>query len=147
MYPSMQGMLFDMPPVVAAAKEKLDSDPCRGRCTLIPGSFLDFVPPGADAYLLSSVIHDWNDAQAIKILRNCRRAMRWHSKIVMLEFVVPVGERSSFSKVLDLNMLVMNGGCERTAEEFRKLFHAAGLKITRIIPTLSPLSVIEAVRN
>lgn len=147
MYPSMQGTLFDMPSVVAAAQEKLDSDPCRERCALVPGSFLDFVPPGADAYLLSSVIHDWNDEQAIKILRNCRRAMRQHSKIVMLEFVVPVGEQVSFSKVLDLNMLVMNAGCERTAEEFRKLFHAAGLKITRIIPTLSPLRVIEAVRN
>jgi hypothetical protein len=79
------------------------------------------VPPGADAYVLSSVIHDWNDEQAIKILRNCRRAMRRHSKIVMLECVVPAGEQASFSKVLDLNMLVMNGGCERTAKEFREL--------------------------
>jgi SAM-dependent methyltransferase len=145
MYPSMQGTLFDMPPVVAAAQEILSSDPCRERCALVPGSFLDFVPPGADAYVLSSVIHDWNDEQAIKILRNCRRAMRRHSKIVMLECVVPAGEQASFSKVLDLNMLVMNGGCERIAKEFREIFDAAGLKMTRIIPTLSPLSVLEAV--
>jgi hypothetical protein len=73
--------------------------------------------------------------------------MRRHSKIILLEFVVPTGKKSSFSKILDLNMLVMNGGRERTAEEFRKLFDAAGLKMTRIIPTLSPLSVIEAVRD
>ena len=147
MYPSMQGTLFDMPPVVAAAQEKLESDPCRERCTLVPGSFLDFVPPGADTYLMSSVIHDWDDEHAITILRNCRRSMRRHSRIVMLEFVVPTGEKASFSKVLDLNMLVMNGGCERTAKEFRELFDAAGLRLTRIISTLSPLSVLEAVRD
>jgi ubiquinone/menaquinone biosynthesis C-methylase UbiE len=146
MYPSMQGTLFDMPSVVAAAQEKLEFDPCSERCALVPGSFLDFVPPGADTYLMSSVIHDWDDEHAIKILRNCRRSMRRHSRIILLEFIVPAGKKSSFSKVLDLNMLVMNGGRERTAEEFRKLFDAAGLKMTRIIPTLSPLSVIEAVR-
>ncbi len=147
MYPSMQGTLFDMPAVVADAREKLISDPCRERCTLVPGSFLDCVPAGADTYLMSSVIHDWDDEHAIKILKNCWRSMRRHSRIVMLELVVPAGEQVSFSKVLDLNMLVMNGGCERTAEDFRKLFDAAGLKLTRIIPTLSPLSVLEAVRN
>ena len=147
MYPSMQGTLFDMPPVVAAAQEKLESDPCRERCTLVPGSFLDFVPPGADTYLMSSVIHDWDDEHAITILRNCRRSMRRHSRIVMLEFVVPTGEKASFSKVLDLNMLVMNGGCERTAKECRELFDAAGLRLTKIISTLSPLSVLEAVRD
>jgi hypothetical protein len=65
MYPSMQGTLFDIPAVVAAAEEKLESDPCRERCTLVPGSFLDFVPPGADTYLMSSVIHDWDDEHAI----------------------------------------------------------------------------------
>jgi hypothetical protein len=71
--------------------------------------------------------------------------MRPDSRIVLLEFVVPAGEQASFSKLLDLNMLVMNGGCERTAKEFQDLFRAAGLKMTRIIPTLSPLSVLEAV--
>jgi hypothetical protein len=147
MYPSMQGTLFDMPSVVAAAQETLEFDPCYGRCALVPGSFLDFVPPGADTYLLSSVIHDWDDEHSKKILMNCRRSMRRHSKIILLEFVVPTGKKSSFSKVLDLNMLVMNGGRERTAEEFRKLFDDAGLKMTKIIPTLSPLSVIEAVRD
>jgi hypothetical protein len=145
MYPSIQGTLFDMPPVVAAAKGRLEYDPSRERCSLVPGSFLDFVPPGADTYLMSSVIHDWDNQRAIKILTNCRRSMRQHSKIVMLEVVMPAGEQASFSKLLDLNMLVMNGGCERTAKEFRDLFYAAGLRLTRIIPTLSPLSVIEAV--
>jgi hypothetical protein len=147
MYPSVLGTLFDMPAVVTAAQEKPEFDPCRERCTLVPGSFLDFVPPGADTYLVSSVVHDCDDEYAITFLRNCRRSMRRHSRIVLVEFVVPTGKKSSFSKVLDLNMLVVNGGRERTAEEFRKLFDAAGPKMTRIIPTLSPLSVIEAVRD
>jgi SAM-dependent methyltransferase len=147
MYPAMQGTLFDMPSVIAAAQEKLKADPSRKRCTLVPGSFLDFVPPGADAYLMSSVIHDWDDEQAARILRNCRRSMRPHGRVLLLEFIVPPGEQVSYSKVLDLNMLVMNGGRERTAIEFRQLFNAAGLRMTRIIPTLSPLNVLEAVRD
>lgn len=147
MYPCMQGTLFDLAPVVAAAQASLESDPSRERCTLVAGSFLDFVPPGADIYLLSSVIHDWDHEHALKILRNCRRSMRQHSRIVMIEFIVPPDEQTSFSKLLDLNMLVMNGGCERTAQEFRQLFEAAGLKLTRIVPTFSPLSVLEAIRG
>jgi hypothetical protein len=147
MYPDMRGTLFDMPPVIAAAQEALESDPCRQRCVLTPGSFLDFVPQGADAYLMSSVIHDWDDAHAVRILRNCRRSMRRHSRVVLLEFVVPSGRKPSYSKVLDLNMLVMNGGRERTIQEFRRLFGAAGLRMERILPTLSPLSVLEAVRD
>jgi hypothetical protein len=145
MYPSIQGTLFDTPSVVAAAQEELESDSCRVRCTLVSGSFLDFVPSGADTYLMSSVIHDWDDEHAITILENCRRSMRRHSRLVVLEFVVPDGEQASFSTLLDLNMLVMNGGCERTAKDFRELFTAAGLKMTRIVPTMSPLSVLEAV--
>ena len=144
MYPAVRGTLFDMPPVIEAARKTLDTDPCRERCTLTPGSFLDGVPQGADIYLLSSVIHDWDDEHATQILKNCRRSMGPHSRVVLLEFVVPEA-KPSFSTVLDLNMLVMNGGCERTAKEFRKLFHSAGLRMTRIIPTLSPLSVLEAV--
>ncbi len=145
MYPSIRGTLFDMPSVVASAQEELESDPCWARCTLVPGSFLEFVPSGADTYLMSSVIHDWDDEHAITILENCRRSMRRHSRLVVLEFVVPDGEQASFSTLLDLNMLVMNGGCERTAKDFRELFEVAGLKMTRIIPTMSPLCVVEAV--
>src|SRR5579863_984195 len=126
----MRGTLFDLPPVIEAAREKLDVDPCRERCTLLPGSFLDRVPQGADAYLMSSVIHDWDDEHAIKTLENCRRSMGPHSRLILLEFVVPES-KPSFGTILDLNMLVMNGGCERTAKEFRQLFHSAGLRVTR----------------
>ena len=101
----------------------------------------------ACAYLMSSMIHDWDDEHAVTILRNYRRSMRLHSRIILLVFVMLARKKSSFSKVLDLNMLVMNGGRERAAEELRKLFAVASLKMTRIIPTFSPLNVIEVVRD
>jgi hypothetical protein len=144
MYPSMRGTLFDMSSVIAAAEESLKEHPCRDRCGMEPGSFLETVPCDFDAYLLSSVIHDWDDERAIKILRNCRRSMGQQSRVLLVEFIVPAGEGKSFSKLLDLNMLVMNGGRERTESEYRRLFDAAGLRMTRIIPTLSPLYVLEA---
>jgi hypothetical protein len=144
MYPLMQGTLFDITPVIAAAQESLKADPCRERCTMVSGSFLEFVPPGADIYLLSSVIHDWDDEQAIRILQNCRRSMRRQSKVLLIEFLMPAEERVSFSKLLDLNMLVMTGGRERTAAEYQRLFDAAGLRMATMIPTLSPLCVLEA---
>ena len=145
MYPSMRGTLFDMSSVIAAAEESLKEHPTRDRCKMVSGSFLETVPCGFDAYLLSSVIHDWDDECAIRILENCRRSMNQQSKVLLVEFVVPAGGQKSFSKLLDLNMLVMNGGRERTELEYRMLFDAAGLKMTRIIPTMSPLFVLEAV--
>lgn len=144
MYPSMQGTLFDMSSVIAAAAESLKEHPCRDRCKMVCGSFLETVPRDFDAYLLSSVIHDWDDECAIRILENCRRSMRRQSKVLLVEFVVPAGVQKSFSKLLDLNMLVMNGGRERTELEYQTLFDAAGLRMTRTIPTMSPLCLLEA---
>lgn len=144
MYPRIRGMLFDTRSVIAAAEESLKQHPCRDRCEMLSGSFLEAVPRDFDAYMLSCVIHDWDDACAIKILENCRRFMKRQSKVLLVEFVVPAGAEKSFSKLLDLNMLVMNGGRERTELEYQALFDAAGLRMTRIIPTMSPLSVLEA---
>jgi len=144
MYPSMRGTLFDIAPVIAAAEQSLKAHPCRERCTMVSGNFLDCVPRDFDAYLMSSVIHDWDDERAIKILQNCRRSMGQQSRVLLVEFIVPAGGKKSFSKLLDLNMLVMNGGRERTESEYRRLFDAAGLRMTSVIPTLSPLCVLEA---
>jgi hypothetical protein len=144
MYPYMRGTLFDTCSVIAAAQENLKAHPCRERFTMLSGNFLERIPCDVDAYLLSSVIHDWDDGCAIRILGNCRRSMRQQGKVLLVEFVVPEGREKSFSKLLDLNMLVMNGGRERTELEYRELFDAAGLRMTRIIPTLSPLCVLEA---
>jgi hypothetical protein len=147
MYPAMHGTVLDTPAVITAAEGHLASAPGRERCTLLPGSFLEAVPPGADVYLMSGVIHDWDEGHAIRILRNCQGSMARHGRVLVIECVMPDGHDVSFSKLLDLNMLVMNGGKERTHTEFRELFDAAGLRMTRVIPTLSPLCVIEATRK
>jgi precorrin-6B methylase 2 len=143
MYPAMHGTLFDTPAVIAAADRHLAVALGADRRSLVPGNFLEAVPPGADAYLMSGVIHDWDDEHAVRILANCRASMARTGRVLVVECVVPDGHESSFSRLLDLNMLVMNGGRERTEAEFREVFDAAGLRMTRVIPTLSPLSVVE----
>ena len=147
MYPAIQGTVLDTPAVIAAAERRLASAPARERCTLLAGSFLEAVPPGADVYLMSGVIHDWDEDHATRILRNCQGSMARHGRVLVIECLVPEGHNASFSKLLDLNMLVMNGGRERTKTEFCELFDAAGLRMTRVIPTLSPLCIVEAARK
>jgi len=143
MYPALQGTLFDTPAVIAAAERHLEAAPDSDRRSLVPGNFLEAVPPGADVYLLSGVVHDWDDERAVTILANCRASMARKGRVLVVECVVPAGDESSFSTLLDLNMLVMNGGRERTKAEFQQVFAAAGLRMTRVIPTLSPLSIVE----
>ena len=146
-YPNLQGVLVDLPTVICGASERIESLPCHDRCAAVAGNFLESLPRGAEVYLLSGVIHDWDNAGAARILKNCRNSMRSHGKVLVVECIVPDGSESSFSKLLDLNMMVMTGGRERTAGEFRDLFHAADLTLNRIIPTASPLSILEAVRK
>jgi hypothetical protein len=90
------------------------------------------------------VLHDWNDDRAIRILRNCRRAMGPQAKLLVIELVLPLAFDPAFGTLLDLNMLVMSGGRERTQEEYRSLFEASGFSLTRVIPTLAPVSILEA---
>jgi hypothetical protein len=123
----------------------LGNDAWSGRCSYITGDFFTSVPQGADAYLLCGVIHDRDDPRAITILRNCRRAMAEKGRVLLVDMVVPDTDATSFSKLLDLNMLAMTGGQERTKEEFRALLDAANYELTRIIPTMAPQSIIEAV--
>jgi ubiquinone/menaquinone biosynthesis C-methylase UbiE len=145
--PDMRGILLETPAVIAAANKRLASHPCRQRCAFHTGSFLEAVPRGASAYLMSGVIHDCDDEQAIRILDNCRRSMAPKGKVLVVEMLLPSRDVPSFAALLDLNMLVMNGGRERTEEDFRQLFDAAGLQITRLIPTLAPQWVIEGTRR
>jgi hypothetical protein len=142
--PDTRGTVFDMFSTIEMANQQPDKNAC-GRCSYLVGDFFTSVPQGADAYLLCGVIHDWNDERAITILRNCRAAMTKKSKLLLVDTVVPDAASVSFSKLLDLNMLVMNGGRERTKAEFCALLEAAGYKLTRIVPTMAPQSVIEAV--
>ena len=113
------------------------------RCTAVAGNFFEQVPGGGDAYLMRHIIHDWNDEQSLTILRNCHKAMKPQAKLLLVESVIPPGNKPSFGKLLDLTMLVIPGGEERTEEEYRKLYEAADFRLTRIVPTKTEVSVIE----
>jgi hypothetical protein len=143
--PDITGTVFDTASTIERAKHGLGNDAWSRRCSYITGDFFTSVPPGADAYLLCGVIHDWDDRRAIAILRNCRRAMAEKGRVLIVDMVVPDTDTMSFSKLLDLNMLAMTGGRERTEAEFRALLDAADYKLTRIIPTMAPQSILEAV--
>ena len=144
--PDMRGTVFDTASTIEGATQ-LGYNAWGRRCSYVAGDFFTSVPPGADAYLLSGVIHDWDDDRAIRILGNCRRAMTRNSRVLLVDMVVPENGGNCFSKLLDLNMLVMTGGRERTEPEFRTLLDASGYRLTKIIPTMAPQSVIEAVPN
>lgn len=143
----MKGLLFDVPQVIAGAQSQLEAEGVAERCELASGDFFESVPAGADAYLMKHIIHDWDDARAIAILKNCHRAMTETGKLLLVEMVIPPGNEPHFGKIQDLEMLLSPGGLERTAEEFRGLLAAAGFELTRIIPTASPMSVIEGVKT
>jgi len=144
--PAVRGILFDSPQVVDGARPVIESSDVAGRCEVAGGNFFESVPAGGDAHILKWIIHDWNDEQSIAILRNSHRALPENGKLLLVEAVVPAGREPHFSKFIDLNMLVMTGGRERTEAEFRELFERAGFRLTRVVPTESPFSVIEGVR-
>ena len=111
---------------------------------MIAGDFLEAVPSGGGTYILSWIIHDWDDDRAVTILKNCRRAMADGARLLILEQVVPPGNEPSLSKLYDLHMLVLYRGRERREDEYRALLAAANLQLARVIPTRVPRSVIEA---
>lgn len=115
------------------------------RCSFEAGNFFDFVPKGADIYTMKYIIHDWSDDRSVQILKNCRAAMHDKSRLLVIDSIVPPGNGPDYVKLLDIEMLVV-GGRERTKVEFAAIFRKAGLKLTRIIPTKSPLSIVEGVR-
>jgi O-methyltransferase/methyltransferase family protein len=144
-HPEMDGTVFDLPSTIETTQEHLNGATCGGRCSSLGGDFFKDVPAGADAYILCGVIHDWDDDHGLQILKNCHRAMSGNGRVLLVETVVPDTDAECFSKLLDLNMLVMTGGRERTKAEFSALFDASGYKLTKIIPTIAPQSVIEAI--
>ena len=143
-YPSVGGVLFDQPDVVAGAHELLSAAGVSQRCRVVGGSFFDSIPGGGDAYLLKSVIHDWPDAESVQVLRSCRRSIPAHGRLLLVEQLLdesPDPVRTAFS---DLTMLVVAGGQERTTDEYGSLLAAAGFDLTRTVPTGSDVFVIEA---
>lgn len=142
--PEVYGVVFDLPEVVAGAPKLLAERDVADRCEAVGGSFFESVPAGADAYIASVVIHDWSDEKAVEILTNCRRAMNPGGKVILIEGVIAPGNGPSPGKILDLEMLVMTeGGRERTEEDFRAIFAAAGLNLTHFIATQAYTFVIE----
>ncbi len=141
--PHLRGMLFDLPDVVERARTTIESAGLTDRCDVAGGSFFDTVPSGADAYLLRHIIHDWDDEKAIAILRNVRAAMDERAKLLLVESVIAPGNDRAFAKLLDLLMLVVQDGAERTSQEYQRLYKAAGFRLTRIVPTATEVCVIE----
>ncbi|HEY9402563.1 MAG TPA: methyltransferase [Pyrinomonadaceae bacterium] len=145
--PQLKGLLFDVPQVIAGAQSFVEAEGVGHAVELASGNFFESVPAGADAYMMKHIIHDWDDERALSILRNCHRAMPEDGKLLLVEMVVPEGNEPHFAKIQDLEMMLSPGGLERTEHEFRELFAAAGFELTRIIPTASPMSVIEGVKT
>jgi hypothetical protein len=143
---ALRGILFDQPQVVEAARASEFLAEFGDRCEVRGGSFFDAVPAGADGYLMKYILHDWDDATALRILSRCRDAMAPGGRVLVAEHVLRPGNGRDWGKLLDINMLVVPGGQERTRGEFRDLFARAGLSLARVVPTASPLSVLEAVR-
>ena len=144
--PHLEGVLFDLPFVIEGAGRLLEQEGVSQRVELVSGNFFESVPAGADAYMMKHIIHDWDDESSVKILRNICSVMNENGKVLIIEMVVPEGNDPHPSKALDILMLVMEGGKERTKDEYAKLLEASGLRLTKVIPTKSPYSVIEGER-
>jgi len=146
--PGLRGVIFDQPHVVPRAKEQIEAAGLSDRCEAVGGSFFDEVVHGADAYLLKHVIHDWNDERATAILKNCRKVVPAHGKLLIVEGVYPAridqSPESRGAAANDLNMLVCTGGRQRSEAEFRDLFAASGFRLTRVVRTTARVCVIQA---
>jgi len=143
-YAKPRGVLFDLPHVVAGAPELLKQRNVSERVTIQSGSFFEAVPAGGDAYILSHIIHDWTEEQCLTILGNCRKAMKPQSRLLIVEMVLPAGDAPHPGKMLDMIMLTLPGGQERTETEYASLLGKAGFKLNRVVPTESAVSVVEA---
>jgi hypothetical protein len=145
--PKARGILFDQPQVIAGAPEVLRANGTGERVETVSGDFFKEIPVAADIYLMKFIIHDWNDEQSVAILENLAKSAKPGAKLLLVESVVEEDDTvPSMSKVMDLNMLAMTGGKERTEKEYAALFEQTGFKLTRVIPTPSPMQIVEAVK-
>ena len=139
--PHLTGVLFDLPSGVAAARRGAGGD--LARTEFIAGDFFESLPEG-DVYVIKKVIHDWEDGRAEVILRNCRKAMLPNGRVLVAETLVPPGDEPNLIKNIDVVMLAVTGGLERTEAQYANLFSAAGLRLERVIQTRAPISILEA---
>ena len=142
-YPQLKATIFDLPPVIDVAEEALEGHPARERLTFARGSFFEEVPAGADAYLLKHILHDWPDEDCLRILRTIRSAIPKDGVLLVFDSLL-VPEAPAWAFWLDVHMMILQDGKERTPEEFRALFAEAGFELTRAQPIPSPVAILEA---
>lgn len=142
--PSTRGVLFDTPNLTPGAARLFEQEGVAERAETIAGDFLEAVPEGGDAYILKHIIHDWDDARAVEILKTCRRSMSADSSLLLIEEIITEDEGFAPAKLRDLQQMLMQGGRERSLEEYKALLEAAGFELTGVIQTQSSLSIIEA---
>lgn len=142
--PNTHGVLFDLPDVVAQAAPLLQKLNVAQRVRLVEGSFFSDIPPGADAYVLKHIVHDWSDDAALQILQNVRRAAPTGAALLLVETVIPEDDSEFTGKIADIEMLLFNDGRERTAKEYQRLLDEAGFEMTQIFDTETDFSLIEA---
>ena len=144
---AMRGVLFDLPHVAAGAAATFTRAGISGRVRVETGDFFKELPAGADAIILKHILHDWDDESATRILQSCHRALGQEGKVLIVDPVVPPRSTPHYGKLLDLEMLVLTPrGRERTKTEYTKLLRGAGFRLSRVVATNTPLSIVEAVR-
>jgi len=141
-HPNLKGVLFDQPQVLAEPRYLTGA--LLDRCELVAGDFFQSLPTGADAYVLKRIVHDWDDAAAVKLLRNCATAMGPTGRLLIAEAVMRPGNEPDPSKAQDVGMMLLTRGQERTADQYRQLLDAAGLQLEKIHPAAATVSVLEA---
>ena len=142
--PQIKGTLYELPSVLEGAASG-PLAPVMDRCTLLGGDIFTSVPVGYDAYIMKHIIHDWPDDVCVKILQHCSKGVNPGGKLLVADAVIQPGNDPDFGKILDLEMLVLPGGRERTEQQFGELFSAAGWRLSRVIHTRSPVSIVEGV--
>ncbi len=142
--PQMSAVLFDRPTVIERADKRLQELGIADRCELVGGDFFVSVPGGADTVTLKDIIHDWDDERSRAILSNIRRAMDKTARLLVIERLIPPGNAPSYGKLVDVTMLVLTGGRERTEDEYRALLASSGFTTRRVVPVSGETSVIEA---
>jgi hypothetical protein len=145
-HPAVRGTLYDRDEVVQEPAYLTDAG-LINRCEIVGGDFFKSVPTGGDAYILKRILHDWSDQRCVQILRTCREAMDEKTRILVVDAVVPPGNESHPNKVMDILMMALVEGRERTEEEFRELYRQAGLRLTKVVATPSVLSIVEGERD
>ena len=143
-YPTLHGVVAEMPSVVPETRVAIASDGLSARCDAVECDFFASIPKGGDGYFMKHIIHDWEDSAAIRLLQNIRQVIPSHGRLILAEAVLDEGPAPHPGKLLDIEMMVFVGGKERTEQEFRDLLAAGGFRLERVIPTASPLALLEA---